>query len=279
MAIRLMRATEVPETPRDRVYRASRLRAMMFVIFCLGGCAALVFFRWPKPRLSYYISAVVILLLVAMRRFVTARFHPANWLVRTGDEGLFIHFRSYLNEHLSSEDPTVAFIPFGDIRSARLVRERLKTRNLNDSVETQYIRSVEFELSADPAPLGAAIAAECASPAVKEKRWYGSSSILYRDYPVLMQSPPFVRVQWQVVPGAASFLDAIRQRVPIADPIVVTEDFANLQALPREQQDDRLRQLDQRGQTNSAVYLARRLYSLDLTSAVHYVQTLRGGPQ
>src|SRR5215467_2873902 len=107
MAIRLMRAADVPETPRDRVYRASRLHAVLLVLICLAGCGAVLLNRWPTAHLSYYISVVVILLLLALRHFVTARFHPANWLVRVGDDGFFIHFRSYLNEHLSADDPTV----------------------------------------------------------------------------------------------------------------------------------------------------------------------------
>jgi len=279
MTIRLMRAAEIPETPRDRVYRASRLHAVLFVLVCLAGCGAMLINRWPNGRLCYYISAVVILLLLALRHFVTARFHPANWLVRTGDEGLFLHFRSYLNDHLSAEDSTVAFIPFADIRSARLVREWVTTPDSGNRSQTQIIRSVEFELATDTAMLEEAISTECGRSAIPEKRWYGTSSTLYRDYPVRMETRPFLRVRWQVVPGASSFLDVIGQRVPIAETVVLKEDFSQMQGLSRAQQEDRLRLLVQRGQTNAAVYMARRLHSLDLTSAVNYVQTLRGSTQ
>lgn len=279
MAIRLMRAADVPETPRDRLYRASRARAVIAVLVCLGLCALILYRRWPAPRVSYFISAAIILLLLALNRFVTARFHPANWLVRIGDEGLFLHLRSYLNDHLPAEDPTVAFVAFSDIRSARLLRERVETRNADNSAQYQYVRYVEFELAVDPAPLVNAIATECGRSAVPEKRWYGTSSTLYRDYPVLMQSPPFLRVKWEAVPSATSFLEAIRQRVPIAEPIKLRDDLANLQNLGRQQQDEQLRRLDQRGDTMTAVYMARKLYSFDLTAAVNYVNALRGTSQ
>ena len=238
----------------------------------------MILYRWPNGHLCYYISAVVILLLFALRDLVTARFHPLNWLVRVGDEGLFIHFRSYLNEHLSAEDPTVAFVPFADIRSARSVREWVTTPDIGNRSQTQIIRSVELELAADAALVEEALSTECGRSAVPEKRWYGTSATLYRDYPVSMESRPFLRLRWRVVPGPSSFLKAIRQRVTIAESVVLHTDFSQLQGLPRAQQDDRLRILVHRGQTNLAVYMVRRLHSLDVTGAVNYVQALRGAP-
>ena len=74
--MRLMRAADVPETPRDLVFRSSRLHAVILVLGCVFACAAMIFYGWPQPRLAYYISAVILLLLYLLRRFVTARFHP-----------------------------------------------------------------------------------------------------------------------------------------------------------------------------------------------------------
>lgn len=277
MAIRLMREKDVPTSPRDLVFRASRLYAVLFALAILGACAAMIVFHWPRPNLAYYLSAVTILLLLLMHRFVTARFHPSNWLARASDDGLFLHFRSYLNDHLSPDDPTVVFLAYQDIRSARLVRERLHTLDSEGAKSTQTRRLIELELAVDPAPLANALATECARPAAWEKRWYGKSATLYKDYPALMQSPPFLRVEWRVVPCASAFLDSMRQRIAIAPPVGVSEDFTNLQDLPREQQDQRLRQLVRRGHSNDAVYIARRLYGVDLTQASKFVKELTLG--
>lgn len=277
--MRLMRASEVPETPRDRLFRASKLHAVVFVLGCIGACAAMIWRHWPAPRAAYYGSGVVLLFLLLGRQFVIARFHPSNWLVRVGDEGLFVHFRSYLNEHLSAEDPTVVFLSFGDIRSARLVHESVETRDISGKRETQRHRYVELELSIDPTQLAGALDTESGRPAVPEKRWYGTSSTLYQDYPVLMQSPPFVRIEWRAAPGPAAFLNALGQRVQIAPPVSVSEDFANMQNLSRDEQEKRLRNLDQRGQTIAAVYMARKLYALDLAGATNFVKSLRGESQ
>jgi len=276
MAIRLMRENDVPTTTRDLVFRASRLYAILFVLVCLGACAAMIVSDHPRAPFSYYISGLTVLTLLLMRRLVIARFHPSNWLVRTADDGLFIHFRSYLNDRLSAEDSTVVFLAYSDIRSARLVRERLRTLD-SDGTKTETHRLVELELAIDPTPLAQALATECARPGTPEKRWYGSSTTLYRDYPVLMQSPPFLRVAWRAVPGATAFLDGLRPRVEIAPAVNISEDFANLQGLTREQQEQRLRDLNQRGHTIEAVHLARQLYGMDLTQASKFVEELSAG--
>ena len=54
-----------------------------------------------------------------MRRFVSARFRPSNWLVRMNDTGLFIQFRSYLNYHLPTNDLTIVFVGYTELRLAR----------------------------------------------------------------------------------------------------------------------------------------------------------------
>jgi hypothetical protein len=80
-----------------------------------------------------------------------------------------------------------------------------------------------------------------------------------------------------VVPGAKAFLDALRSYVEIAASVRISEDYAGLRGLLREQQEQRLRQLNQRGNTIDAVYMARRLYGLDLTQASKFVKELSAG--
>jgi hypothetical protein len=61
--MRLLRELEVPQTSRDQVFRASRLHSVLFVMSCLAACAAIIVYRRPVPRPSYYISAVILALL------------------------------------------------------------------------------------------------------------------------------------------------------------------------------------------------------------------------
>lgn len=277
--MQLMRAADVPQTERDRVFRASRLHAVLTVLACLGFCVWFILYTWPHPKIAYIVSGVILLFLLLLHRLVTGRFHPLNWLVRASDEGLFIHFRSYLNEDLSPDDPTVVFLAYSEIRSARAVREWVTTPDMNNRNTSELQHWVELELASDTAKLVDALGTERGRPGATEKRWYGTSSTLYLDYPVQMQTPPFLRIRWQVVPRTGAFLDALRSRVEIAPPVKVSEDFSALQNLSAAEQQKRLVELNKRGQTIAAIYMARRLYGCSLTEATNFVKGLSGGSQ
>ena len=74
--------------------------------------------KW-KP--GYIFGPAVLLFLLLLLRFVSTRFHSSNWLVRANETGLFAQYRSYLNYQLPADQPSVVFIPYGEIASARLV--------------------------------------------------------------------------------------------------------------------------------------------------------------
>jgi hypothetical protein len=275
--MRLLRLSDVETAPADRVFRYSRWHALLVVFAALVLAGWLLWRAYSIPwKPGYYIAAVILLFVDLLRRFVTARFRPSNWLVRMTDSGLFIQFRSYLNYHLPPNDLTVVFLSFGEIRSARLIKERVTVPDpQGHGNETQYLRYVELELAGDLAQLASALA-EASEIAPAEKRWYGTSSTLYQDHPVRMQSPPFLRLHWQVVPGPRKFLDALRPYAGIADTVSLSEDFAHLGSLSREEQERRLRELVARGQTIAAVYMARKLYGGSLADAKNMIDGLSG---
>lgn len=275
--MRLLRLSDVEIRPTDRVYRYSRWHAVLIAMAALGAAAWAAFHAYTaawKP--GYYIAVAILLFLELMRRFVTARFRSSNWLARMNDEGVFIQFRSYLNYHLPADDLTVVFISYGEIRSARLIKERVTVPDPQErGTETQFLRYIELELAGDVAALTEALEAEASESAPKEKRWYGSSSTLYQDHPMHMESAPFFRVRWQATPGAHNFLEALRPYTTIADPVSISQDFAHLQGLSREEQQARLRELARRGETISAIYLARKLQGGSLADAKQMVDGLK----
>jgi len=277
--MRLLRLAEVQGGMGDRVFYYSRAWALFVTLAIIGASAAFVVgFGARDYFLGYYIAGVLIACLLLTRRFITARFRPSNWLVRLTANGLYIKFRSYLNYHLPEEDLTVAFISYSEIGSARLVREKTKVPDREGGTAVQYTRWVELELIGDPAPLATALAAELARPAPPERRWYGNTSTLYRHYPVRMISPPSVRMQWSVVPGAATFLEELRPYTTVATPVRISEDFAKISGLGREEQEERLHELDLRGETMAAIYMAQRLYGFRLKDAKEFVEGLRKAP-
>src|SRR5437773_12562600 len=99
--MRLLRLTDVETSPSDRIFRYSRMRAVLTVLIALAIAAWTAVHAFTAGwKLGYYIAVVIVLFLELMRRFVGARFRPVNWLVRMNDEGVFIQFRCFLYFYL-----------------------------------------------------------------------------------------------------------------------------------------------------------------------------------
>jgi hypothetical protein len=271
-----MRLSDAEIKPTDRTYRHSRWHAVLLTVVFLGAAAWAFFHAYSSAwKPGYYMAGAILLMCELLRRFVTARFRSSNWLARTNDQGVFIQFRSYLNYHLRADDFTVVFISYQEIRLARLIKERVQVPSQEGGRETQYLKYVELELAGDVTVLSKALEAEAAENAPKETRWYGSSSTFYQDHPMRMLSAPFFRIRWQVTPGAKHFLEALRPYTAIADPVSISQDFAHLGGLSREEQQVRLRELAKRGETISAIYLARKLHGGSLAEAKDIVENLK----
>lgn len=277
--MKLLKLAEVETTSRERVFSYSRVHAAALGVVAVSAIAAVIFrantMHW---KAGYYLAGVFFLFLAVTQRFITARFRPTNWLVRMNDAGLYVQFRSYLNYHLPANDLTVAFLGYQEIRSARLVRERARVSDSDGNPTTQTFRYIELELSpGQTAALEKALQHEIAERAPSEKRWYGTTTTLYEDYPVRMTVPPFLRIRWQATPNAQKFLEALRQNVAIAEPVLIQQDFVNMQGLDRDEQQKRLAELAQRGETITAIYTARRLYGCGLEEAQRMIGDLKVG--
>ncbi len=281
--MRLMRLSDVPKIERDHVFRYSQARAATFSLAAFAAVAFLLWLAWSRHSgLAAYLAAVMVLGMIVMRRFILARFLPSNWLVRVSDGGLFVQFRSYLNNHFPADDLTVVFISYSGIRSARRVTERRDILEKDpewhrvDRVTRQTRHLVELELAGDSLPLAGALDGEVSRKPPTERRWYGTSGTKYNHAPVWLVSPNLLDVEWGVAPGAGSFLEALRPHARIEVPAEVTEDYSRLKGLSREEQERRIAALAGSGQVISAVYLTRRLFAYDLTQARGFVDGLLG---
>ncbi|HZP66533.1 MAG TPA: hypothetical protein VFB32_09490, partial [Rudaea sp.] len=235
-----MRLRDVQQRAEDHVFRYSLLRASLLLAVAVAIVTALL--RYGAQANSLVPGAIALLILLGLllfRRLFLARLRGSNWLVRANDAGIYVHFRSYANYHFPEDDLTVAFIPYAEIRSARIVRET--SRVMSDDGPTTYRRRlVELQLGVDGDELAAALAAEIARPAPRVQHWYGTSSSVVRHYPVRMAAPDRVQIEWEVVPAARSLLGLLPRA---SAPATASLDFTALAALPREAQDARLREL------------------------------------
>jgi hypothetical protein len=274
--MRLLRLQDLEIGRNELVFRHARLRALVVWLAGFAATTALFLkaFRGKFPP-GYIFGSFLLLFLLLTLRFVTARFHPSNWLVRMNETGIYVQYRSYLNYELSPDDPSVVFLSLTEIASARLIKERIETPDpASRGTKTQFLRHVELQLSGDTAPLSDALQAERGESAPMQKHWYGTSSTLYRDYPVSLTAPTLLRIHWDVVPGPGKFLDLLRPYTIIAETVSVKQDFTQMKSLSREDQQKQLGELAARGQNITAVYAARKLYGGSLGEAKQMVDAL-----
>lgn len=267
---------QVQAGPTARLYYHSRTSALLAVFIISGASCWLAVRGWQSRSWLLYVPAALLMLgLLLFRGIVTARFRDTNWLVQSNEAGLFVQFRSYLNHNFSVDDPTVVFIAYPEIRSARLVRQRQQITDTNGHTTYRTLRLIELDLPENAPSLADALATERARSAPGEKRWYGSSATKYEDYPVRMESPASLQIEWSVVPRVNKFLENVGAYVKVEAPVFVEEDFSKLNGLSKAEQDSRLKKLDAEGQTISAIYLARRFYGCSLADAKARVEELR----
>ena len=279
--MRLLRLQDVEIGPNDHVFRHSRILGLILWLVEIAGMLASFYYAYTaKFVIGYFFGVLLLLFVLGTKGYVTARFHPSNWLVRMNETGFYVQYRSYLNYELPPDDPSVVFFSFGEIASAHLLKERVEVPDpaKPGQTNTQFLRYVELEIPGNTVPLVSALSNELGESAPMKKHWYGgSSSTLYQDFPVTMTAPPFLRIRWNVVPGAKAFLEALRPYAVISETVSLTHDFAHIQSLSRDAQQEQLRELAARGQTVNAIYTARRLYGCSLEEAKEMVDGLRSG--
>lgn len=277
--MQLLRLADVPLNPRDRVFRYSRLRAVVGATILAVIALAAFLFGWLKNVwLAYYVAAVFVFCLLIFQKLVTARFRPSNWLLRMTDHGMFVKFRSYLNHHFDDQDMTVVFLPYSEIRSARLLKQRQELPDRNDrnqpGTSTQTRRLLELVLAGDSTEFADALAKERERVFTKTNRGAVKVSSRYQHFPVRLASPTLLRIEWGVVPRIQTILDALRRHTLVQAAGEASQNYANLDQLSRQEQETRLLELAESGDMIGAITIARQLYSYDLTAAKQFVEGL-----
>ena len=275
--MQILRLNDVPVSQRDLVFAYSRLRAISSALLLLAVAAGLIIFArlkgaWPV----YCVAAFMVLCVLIYQKVITARFHSANWLVRLTDNGLFIKFRSYLNDHFDAQDFVVLFLPFSELRSARMVKERQEVpdRNTRSTTITTTKRILELELAEKTVELAVALGTERERVFGKMPRTNGRMSTRYQHFPVRLASPTLLRIEWGVVPKIQTLLNALTRHTLVSASAEEKKDYTHLESLDRKEQEARLLELAESGDMIGAIAIARKLYSYDLTTAKQFVESL-----
>ena len=275
--MQLLRLNDVPVSQRDVVFAYSRVSATSGALLLFLVSAGLIVFArikgaWP----AYVVAAFMILCVLIYQKVIIARFHPANWLVRMTDNGLYVKFRSYLNDHFDAQDFVVLFLLFSELRSARMVKERQEVpdQNPRSRTTTTTKRILELELAGKTVELGVALGAERERVFGKMPRTNGRMSTRYQHFPVRLASPTLLRIEWGVVPKLQTLLDALTRHTLVSASAEEKKDYTQLENLDRKEQEARLLELAESGDMIGAIAMARKLYSYDLTTAKQFVESL-----
>lgn len=271
--MQLLRFANVPINQRAQVFYHSRVRALVGAMITIAVGLGLLGFAWIHSAwLAYFGAAAILSCLLIFHQLILARFRPSNWLLRLEDDGLFVKFRSYLNDRFPEYDPTVVFLPYAEIRSAKFVREKREVEDLSEhTAKTTKIRKyVELEVTGDCRQLSEELVKEHERVA----KGKAISTARYGDFPVRVVAPDRVQIDWTVVPPVQTFLDALTRHTLVRPAESASKDLAQFNDLSQEQQKAKLLGLVQGGDKIAAIAMARKLYGYDLAQAKEFIEDL-----
>ena len=274
-----MTEVEARPGPDDLFFRERRLGKFLLSMLFLALTVCFAAGAWMAAKqggaggalaafLALMVVALIIVFMIAFAGFQAAG-RPTNWLMRATSQGLFIHYRSYLNSHLPADRPTVFFMPHREIAWMR-ASQRTERRNLPNETASVRRRYLEIGLRKDDL-------SELQEHFTDERAVTASGRSRFNHYPVLLAGR-VIRIEWRsprtsVTPGLRRTLEMLGQNYPaapdIAEALASDETLTDVAA-----QEARIREYLVQGDTITATKLARHYFDYDLTAAKAYVERL-----
>lgn len=267
-------ARPVAGDPAFRERRASKLVTLLFFVALTGGFAAAAWIAASQDAkglaavMAMSAVALMIMLMIAYTSF-QASGHPTNWILRATRQGLFIHYRSYLNSHLPADRDTVLYLPHREIDWVRGGRQT-RRRGVPGDTSTLRQRFLEIGLRRkDMSGIAEKFAEERAVTTAAPSR--------FNHYPVQIAAGR-IRIEWRsprtaITPGLRHALDVLGQyyaAAPTADSTIASDEAL----LDIAAQEARIRDYVAHGDSITAIKLARYYFGYDLSAASAYVKRL-----
>lgn len=199
---------------------------------------------------------------------------PPAWLAATGEDGVFLKWRSYLNAHWGSGDVQVVFIPYRSIAGAGVHARTWFTRSDREGGSREERHSfVELRLAeqVDTAELAKRLAEERDGrpSGIKQKSRWG-------HFPVSIEPENVLRIEWRARPGADAFVEILRGRGIAIEQTRTSRSDLRDQAVPGQ-----LAELARRGDTMTLIRVLRTNSDMSLTDAKQRAEAMireaRGG--
>ena len=266
--LKLLGLDEVATTYRREFVPAVHWVSLTALLVVVIGCLwlALEHTRWGWWGVFWLGGFWLLLMHTALKTR-----HADAWLVRVGDSGLYIKWRSYQNVAHGREGLQVVFVPFSRIAAARSHKKSWTTpENIAGGGREVRHRFLELRLVN---PLG-----------LDELRQYldeersgrlQRSRGVWHHYPVSIETNQVIRVEWDARPDISVLLDDLRSAgVRIESDLRTEVDLTDAST-----RDDELQELARRGDLMALVRVLRvRDRTLDLTQAHEQARAMINRP-
>ncbi|HEY5042222.1 MAG TPA: hypothetical protein VIK53_09480 [Verrucomicrobiae bacterium] len=277
--------SEIPVRSDDQVFKSSPIGSgISFVVISAIVIAALLLgihggeqYGINLPRVLFYILAAFAGLfdLFAFQSF-QASLKPTNWLLRCNNNGVIIHFRSFLNWRFPSECVQAVGFDYSEIAWARTVKERRISPSMgyqnNRIAQTQQLTFLDLCLvNADTTALEEHLQ--------QERNLRPDGITISLDYPVQVLSGGIVELRWSggISPSARKAIQCLRQHITIAGAYSRIADLTHQKNLQPGEEDTKILKLATTGDEMGAVTLTRQIYGCSLSEARSFVEKLLTG--
>ena len=131
--MKLLRDGEVPAPPAVESHQETAWRALFAGLTLIAASLALAVWPWAEngwqfawPALLLGLLALIVLLIgrFALRSFLASR-QPQSWRLRWDAEGIYLRYRSYLNNRFPADAPAALYLPRREVAWLKDRRETL----------------------------------------------------------------------------------------------------------------------------------------------------------
>ncbi len=270
--MRLLFPQDVPRVGIVQTFRHSRISPLITLVLVGGGTVTwtILFPLSDRSEWSQWLPTLLgVLMSLVVMIYVRKSLRPANWLLRVTEDGVYIKFRSYLNEGLPESIPTVVFLPYSDIDRIRPTRRTITVPDREGGNMTNSIRLFEIDLNH--------YVTESLSEAVRADRALEpipNGPAKHHDYPLRVVSPGRLELVWKASPGIKKAAETLRRYVDVDDAEVRTKrNWSNMDDAEKEAM---IAEFAELGERMKARKLAEQLYDLEKKDAKTYVDALMG---
>lgn len=274
---------DIPYSPRETVFQHSKANSVSAIFLFLSLAVGGFYFGYTggietgkvhfPPFLAYWIAGVMALLFLIAITIARATFRSSNWIIKYNPDWIIVKYRSYLNNHFNAHDPQAFGVRPENIAWIRQVKEILKTP-AHRGTRFEFYTYLDLKLiDEDIAELEEHLKRE----RQQEAPLKGISRTKHIHYPVKVFGEGIVRIQWNgISPNIKKTLRILGERLEIKEAVKIKKDFTDLHKSSKEDQENIILQLAERGKTIDATRLATRVFKLSTTEARKFVDELLG---